>query len=76
MSITSSCLPARRLTVFVCWISRINRSEASFHDLKCLYLMGFLMNDIYVHTLRYHYSGRSSRPSRTMYPISYGAVQG
>ena len=30
------------------------------------------MNDIYVHTLRYHYSGRSSRPSRTMFPISYG----
>ena len=30
------------------------------------------MNDIYVHTLRYHYSGRGSRPSRTMFPISYG----
>jgi hypothetical protein len=30
------------------------------------------MNDIYVHTLRYHYSGRGSRQSRTMFPISYG----
>jgi hypothetical protein len=30
------------------------------------------MNDIYVHTLRYHYSGRGSRPSRTMFPLSYG----
>jgi hypothetical protein len=30
------------------------------------------MNDIYVHTLRYHYSGRGSRPSRIMFPISYG----
>ena len=30
------------------------------------------MNDIYVHTLRYHYSGRGSRPSRTMFAISYG----
>jgi len=30
------------------------------------------MNDIYVHTLCYHYSGRGSRQSRTMFPISYG----
>jgi len=30
------------------------------------------MNDIYVHTLRYHYSGRGSRQSRTMFPLSYG----
>jgi len=30
------------------------------------------MNDIYVHTLRYHYSGRDSRQSRTMFPVSYG----
>jgi hypothetical protein len=30
------------------------------------------MNDIYVHTLRYHYSGRGSRQSRIMFPISYG----
>jgi hypothetical protein len=30
------------------------------------------MNDIYVHTLRYHYYGRRGRQSKTMFPISYG----
>ena len=30
------------------------------------------MNEVYVHTLRYHYSGRGNRQSRTMFPISYG----
>ncbi len=30
------------------------------------------MHEIYVHTLRYHFSGRGSRQSRTMFPISYG----
>ena len=30
------------------------------------------MNEIYVHTLQYHYSGRGSRQSRTMFPLSYG----
>jgi hypothetical protein len=30
------------------------------------------MNEVYVHTLRYHYSGRDKRQSRKMFPISYG----
>ncbi len=31
------------------------------------------MNDVYVHTLRYRYSGRDNRRrSRTMFPVSYG----
>lgn len=30
------------------------------------------MKEIYVHTLRYWYYGRSHRRSRTMFPISYG----
>ena len=33
---------------------------------------GLLMNDIYVHTLRYHYYGDGSRHSRTTLPISFG----
>ncbi len=33
------------------------------------------MNQIYVHTLRYHYLGRGHHKSRTMFPISYGPFQ-
>jgi hypothetical protein len=33
------------------------------------------VNQIYVHTLRYHYHGRGLRRSRTMFPISYGPFQ-
>lgn len=33
------------------------------------------MDEIYVHTLRYHYHGAESRPSRIMYPVSYGPFQ-
>jgi hypothetical protein len=35
--------------------------------------MGLFMNDVYVHTLRYRYSGRDNRRrSRTMFRVSYG----
>ncbi len=34
------------------------------------------MNDVYVHTLRYRYSGRGNRrQSRIMFPVSYGPFQ-
>jgi hypothetical protein len=54
------------------WTSRIHRSEAGFKGSAGFHFIGVLMNDVYVHTLRYHYSGRGSRQSRIMFPISYG----
>ena len=43
-----------------------------FHLFGQIFLGGVGMKDIYVHTLRYHYSGRGKRASKTMFPISYG----